>query len=49
MPTSFHVNAHDLQFILKQIAVAELQAETPGMTTVRRSKRSMVSVRPMRP
>ncbi len=34
MPTSFHVNAHDLQFILKQIAVSELQAETPGMTTV---------------
>ncbi|WP_411840371.1 peroxidase family protein [Paracoccus sp. ME4] len=34
MATSFHVNAHDLGFILKQIEVSELQASTPGMTTV---------------
>lgn len=32
MATSFQVNQHDLQFILKQIEVAELQAG--GMTTV---------------
>lgn len=34
MATSFHVNVHDLSFILKQIQVSELQASTPGMTTV---------------
>lgn len=34
MATSFHVNQHDLEFILKQIEVSELQASTPGMTTV---------------
>jgi hypothetical protein len=34
MASSFHVNAHDLAFILKQIEVSELQAATPGMTTV---------------
>ncbi|MDQ1901638.1 peroxidase family protein [Paracoccus sp. WLY502] len=32
MSTSFHVNVHDLQFILKQIKVAELHSG--GMTTV---------------
>lgn len=32
MATSFHVNQHDLEFILKQIEVAELHAG--GMTTV---------------
>ncbi len=34
MATSFHVNVHDLSFILKQIQVSELPASTPGMTTV---------------
>ncbi len=30
MATSFHVNVHDLSFILKQIQVSELQASTPA-------------------
>ena len=32
MTTSFHVNLHDLQYILKQIRIAELHAE--GMSTI---------------